>query len=227
MVHGRNEPLRDYLNRFNKESLTVKDLEPSFARAALNSGLKNDSLFTFSLLKKPVVDMVDLLRKAERYINAEEGMAARKQKISWAGHQVEKGEHSRNAPAKEEKRKERSELHRDDLRHKLSKREESPRRGAHILAYNSFAPLLETRTRILAMEKDKVPIQWPAPLRSSAKKRDVDKFFQYHRDHGHDTEECRHLKNQIEDLIRRGHLRKYVDRDAPRERKEHREETPQ
>ncbi|GAV57724.1 LOW QUALITY PROTEIN: hypothetical protein CFOL_v3_01260, partial [Cephalotus follicularis] len=67
-------------------------------------------------------------------------------------------------------------------------------------------------------------IQWPEKLRSPAEKRDVDKYCRYHRDHGHDTEECRQLKNQIEDLIRRGHLRKYVDREAPQGRREQRRE---
>ncbi|GAV77950.1 hypothetical protein CFOL_v3_21418, partial [Cephalotus follicularis] len=52
------------------------------------------------------------------------------------------------------------------------------------------------------------------------------KYCRYHRDHGHDTEECMNLKKQIEDLIRKGHLRKYVDRDAPQGGTERREEAP-
>ncbi|GAV84563.1 hypothetical protein CFOL_v3_28007, partial [Cephalotus follicularis] len=52
----------------------------------------------------------------------------------------------------------------------------------------------------------------------------IEKYCRYHRDHGHDTEECRQVKNQIDDLIRKGHLRKYVDRDAPQGRREQRRE---
>ncbi|GAV89432.1 hypothetical protein CFOL_v3_32847 [Cephalotus follicularis] len=145
----------------------VKDLEPSFALAALNSGLRDNSLFTFSLMKNPVHDMTDLLRRVKKYVNAEEGLTARKQKTSWSDQQ-DKEEHSRSALGKKQKRKNRPELTKDDMRHKLSKRKESPKRGTPIPNYNNFAPLLETRTRILVVEKDKVSIQWPSPLRTPA-----------------------------------------------------------
>ncbi|GAV88104.1 hypothetical protein CFOL_v3_31527 [Cephalotus follicularis] len=168
--------------------------------------------------------MADLLRRAERYVNAEEEMAATKQKTPWSGHQEEKGGHSRNAPERKKKRKERSDLSKEDLRHKLSRQESSSRGGAPIPSYNHFAPLLDTHTRILAEEQDKVPIQWPKKMRSPAEKRNTEKYCCYHHDHGHDTEECRQLKNQIEDLIRKGHLSKYVHRDAPQGRREQRRE---
>ncbi|GAV75798.1 hypothetical protein CFOL_v3_19274 [Cephalotus follicularis] len=71
--------------------------------------------------------MADLLMRAEKYVNAEEEMAARKQKTPWPGHRKEKREHARNAPERKEKRKERSELTKEDLRHKLSRRKGSPR----------------------------------------------------------------------------------------------------
>ncbi|GAV69250.1 LOW QUALITY PROTEIN: hypothetical protein CFOL_v3_12751 [Cephalotus follicularis] len=77
------------------------------------------------------------------------------------------------------------------------------------------------------MEKEKFPIQWPASLRSPTHKRDSSKYCQYHRDHGHDMEDYWHLKNQIKDLICKGHLRNYVNRDASQERRECREEAPQ
>ncbi|GAV66514.1 hypothetical protein CFOL_v3_10024, partial [Cephalotus follicularis] len=47
-----------------------------------------------------------------------------------------------------------------------------------------------------------------------------EKYCIYHHDHGHDTVECRQLKNQIEDLIRKRHLREYVNRDASQGRGE-------
>ncbi|RZS16869.1 hypothetical protein BHM03_00048936 [Ensete ventricosum] len=48
-------------------------------------------------------------------------------------------------------------------------------------------------------------------MKSHPERRDKRRYYRFHREYGHDTEECRDLQYQIEDLIRRGHLRRYID----------------
>src|SRR5436189_3011534 len=37
-----------------------------------------------------------------------------------------------------------------------------------------------------------------------------DRYCLFHRDYGHDTEFCQQLKEEIERLIKRGHLRRFI-----------------
>ncbi|XP_077221632.1 uncharacterized protein LOC143855400 [Tasmannia lanceolata] len=66
---------------------------------------------------------------------------------------------------------------------------------------------------------DKQYLKWPPKLMSKGSKRDRSKYCQYHKDHEHDTDECCHLTEEIENLIKRGHLREFVGKkDRPAER---------
>ena len=64
--------------------------------------------------------------------------------------------------------------------------------------------------KILTQIKDEHYLKWPRPLHSSPNVRDKNKYCRFLKDHGHNTEDCRDLKEQIEELIRKGKLQKYV-----------------
>ena len=45
--------------------------------------------------------------------------------------------------------------------------------------------------------------------------RDKKKYCHFHKDHDHYTEDCRDLKEQIEELIRKGKLQRFVKKGEP------------
>ncbi|RWW60677.1 hypothetical protein BHE74_00032307 [Ensete ventricosum] len=47
-------------------------------------------------------------------------------------------------------------------------------------------------------------------MKSHSERRDKRRYCRFHREYDHDMEECRDLQYQIKDLIRCGHLRRYV-----------------
>ena len=48
------------------------------------------------------------------------------------------------------------------------------------------------------------------PVKAPSIKRDKRRYCHFHRNHGHNIEEYRQLKDEIEVLIRQGHLGKYI-----------------
>ena len=71
-------------------------------------------------------------------------------------------------------------------------------------------PLVMPVDKILTQIKDEHYLKWPRPLHSSPNICDKNKYCRFHKDHDHNTEDCRNLKEQIEELIRKGKLQKYV-----------------
>ena len=64
--------------------------------------------------------------------------------------------------------------------------------------------------KIFMQIKDEDYLTWPRPLHSSPNVRDKNKYCRFHKDHGHNTKDCRDLKEQIEELIQKGKLQNYV-----------------
>ncbi|XP_077246024.1 uncharacterized protein LOC143885861 [Tasmannia lanceolata] len=197
--HEDNEPLKAFVSRFNRKALQVPNLDPSAAANALLTSAKSND-FRRSLARQNPHSLADLMTGAEEYISVEETLAALD---------------SNRRRTSEEKNP--TKQRRDD---KASRRERTPQRREE-----NYTPLNTSGRHILAAIKGEEFVRWPTRMISKGNKRDKSKYCQFHRDHGHDTDECWHLKEEIELMINRGYLKKYVKDDG--DRRERRGRSPQ
>ncbi|KAL8093495.1 hypothetical protein AgCh_035391 [Apium graveolens] len=87
-----------------------------------------------------------------------------------------------------------------------------------------FTPLNAPISKILHEIKGKPGFVRPAKMKVPNHKKNPDKYCDYHRDKGHNTDECYHLKKLIERMIKDGELNQFVrdlrDRLGPKENQE-------
>ncbi|XP_057948224.1 uncharacterized protein LOC131143879 [Malania oleifera] len=190
MAQGEQETLKKLMHRFNTTTLEIHNLDMGVALAALATTLQPGS-FLYSLGKKMTVDMGELMARTQKYINLEEMMDTRGSLLEWKRKSSgrEMGESYKSA-----KRQESSALH------------ASPKIRGQPSKFSTYTPLNVLRSKLLIQIKKKDYVSWPKPMRTPLHKRDMSKFCAFHRDHGHDTEECIQLKKEIEALIQRGYL---------------------
>ncbi|GKC21988.1 reverse transcriptase domain-containing protein [Tanacetum coccineum] len=74
---------------------------------------------------------------------------------------------------------------------------------------NRFSLLTKTLKEILALEKGK--FKAPPPMVTPTEKRDPNKYFEFHADTGHNTDECMQLRKQIDEMIKAGKTTSHPD----------------
>ena len=155
--------------------------------------------FFFSITKSPPKTVAELLRKPQKYMNAEDTVLAKEMK----GKRKRDEGTSSNYDKKKETR---------SVGQTIGKKKKFLDRKPK---FTNFTPLIMPMEKVLMRIRDDPFLQWLKPISTLAGKRDKNKYCRFHRDHGHRTYECRHLKDQVETLIRQGKLHKYVRKMEP------------
>ncbi|XP_050248433.1 uncharacterized protein LOC126695645 [Quercus robur] len=161
MEQGENESLRSFITHFNREALTVDEMDDKLLLAAFHDRVNYD-LFIHKLYEKELRSMAKLVHSAQNFMNAEDAIIAKKRKRA-------------------ERMEANSMCHSEQGPH--------PKKG---------------RTKDKKDRDNK---------KGNPNKRNRNKYFRFHKDHGHGTDECFDLKQPIENLIRQGKLRNFLRRD--------------
>ena len=76
---GENESLRSFITRFNREALTVDEMDNKLLLVAFYIGVNSD-LFIHKLYEKEPQTVAKLVHLAQNFINAEDAIIAKKRK---------------------------------------------------------------------------------------------------------------------------------------------------
>ena len=147
---GEKETLRSYMKHFTRETLEVDEVDDKVQLMTFKVGLKSRE-FVVSLAKNPPKTMVEMLLKAQKYMNAEDALVAIRD--------VEK-------PTDKGKKE-------DDCKGQKKERPDSrtnnggKRKDKKTLRSVKFTPLVMLVDKIWAQIKDEHYLKWPRPLHSS------------------------------------------------------------
>ncbi|XP_027173985.1 uncharacterized protein LOC113773546 [Coffea eugenioides] len=186
------ESLREYMVRLNNESLQVRDRDDKVVMAAFINGLRKQKLYT-ELVKRPPKSVREMLDRAHEKANAEEANRLKTYCV-----------------LRDDKRRRGADQ--GDTRPGLGRKSayDCLPRSRPMGGDKSWTGLTAPRARVLAVMEQEGLSRPPRPLVGDKSRRDQGLYCAYHRDVGHDTEDCRHLKKDIEKLIKRGHLGQFV-----------------
>ncbi|GKV27812.1 hypothetical protein SLEP1_g36936 [Rubroshorea leprosula] len=183
------ESLRDYMQRFNKATLDIDNVPNTICLSALLHGLKRGR-FLDDLLENPPKTWNEVNDRSASFILSEDFQSSKRR----ADDKPSKGQEQQ--PRREEKKKQ-----------KVSEQWGKP---AEFPKYANYIPLTLPRSQILAQIQHWVR-RPPPPLHDSPRA-DKSKHCDYHRVYGHNTEDCQHLKDELEFLARNEKLEGYVQK---------------
>ncbi|GJY27237.1 reverse transcriptase domain-containing protein [Tanacetum coccineum] len=175
------ESTEDFIQRYKSESGNVKGAPECMRISGFVHGITNPELIKRFHEKIPkTVD--EMMQVATSFLQGQEAASNQERKKVPQAWRHPEGNHRQNFKKGGGFRSQ----------HKTEKRPDR------------FTLLTKTPKEILALEKGK--FKTPPPMTTPVEKRNANKFCEFHGEVGHNTDECNHLRKQIEDMLKAGKL---------------------
>ncbi|GJY64573.1 reverse transcriptase domain-containing protein [Tanacetum coccineum] len=175
------ESTEDFIQRYKSESGNVKGAPECMRISGFVHGITNPELIKRFHEKIPkTVD--EMMQVATSFLQGQEAASNQERKKVPPAWRHQEGGHRQNFKKGGGFRSQ----------HKQEKRPDR------------FTLLTKTPKEILALEKGK--FKTPPPMTTPVEKRNANKFCEFHGEVGHNTDECNHLRKQIEDMLKAGKL---------------------
>ncbi|XP_047163972.1 uncharacterized protein LOC124833515 [Vigna umbellata] len=184
----KDETLKAFMQRYTETAQRVKDINPTFIISNLPSCLRPRH-FAEQLYADPPASMEELQSTIAKFIRIEDHRNSR-----WKQHQ-DVPNHEAKKPAKRST---------NDYKPDRTPRKES----GWMSKYDRYTTLNAPRARVLeeALHAELLTVR----RKATPKNADNSKACRFHMNHGHDTEECNMVKDELERLIRAGYLQNYI-----------------
>jgi hypothetical protein len=190
--------LKGYLQRFNKERVEAEDMLESVVLTVAINGLWHKGPFILELAKKTPTTLQEFMEKLEEFISQEEMMRMYAGREAKPNEQIKKKEPHKGEGASSQWKSSK----------KSSKR---LKKGKPLTEQEfKFTPMNASVVEVFMQIPHDRGLKRPEKMRAPPEKWNMNKYCDYHQDHGHETEDCVSLRIEIERMIKGGKLARFV-----------------